>query len=830
MGRMMPLALQSDIRALRGQAPVVVQVRTGRTLLQMLEEANGGPDLAGDLVVVIGGQFVPRAWWGRVRPKPMTPVYAARKSLHGGSSGAILRLAAVAALTYFTFGAGGIGAAGGFAGLGTGFAGYAAATGAFMLGSLAVNALVPVANTSGGGDTSSQSWNQLTGTSNQLNQWGVIPCVLGEYRIYPPKAAITYTETLGEDSWIRVLLDLGFDIDPDDVLDLRVGDTPFSGFQDIQYEITTSPTLYTSDVAEESVGVQMDDAGDVVQRTTAPNVTAISLDIIYSGGLFGVGTSGKQFQLNTYWQVEYCATGTEAWQRPGNPRLSGFVNEGTRYNISGSTRKPFAVGIAWDVPAGQYDVRVTRVENPRGGSKNTYVDTAVYAVLRSIRDVVPSTTGTTKLALRMRTSDDLNGSVDSINCLIRRKIRVYDRNAGTWSAPQHSLNPAWVVYWLMTECKSLSKHVSAARQDLESWADYAEFCDLHGFQVRTVVDAGTTARVLINKLLGGALASIGEQGGRFRPVFDEGSADPEWTYTAMEIENFKATRVFTRLPQALRVQFVNPDANYADDEIIVLDDGYSYRGVDARGNPSSAPEPVEFETLQLQLAMTPQQAWRLGRYHFAQAKFRRTTYTIDLDIAGLPARRGALIEVPHDVIDSCVDVGRVTRLVTTNVPGGYAAMITLDETMETEDGVNYKLQLRSADGRNRRVLDCKPYSRYSRRYLLSTVPTVEIGDGAVLYVASQEIAKVLVTNKRHGSNYATSLTAVDYDARVAPYWANPPADLVSEVTGAGYGTPDVPVITSVVSTTVNDDSDDAGIKSPVVHIGLTRPSAISRRR
>ena len=75
------------------------------------------------------------------------------------------------------------------------------------------------------------------------------------------------------------------------------------------------------------------------------------------------------------------------------------------------------------------------------------------------------------------------------------------------------------------------------------------------------------------------------------PGIDPGDVQPTMQFTPAETHNFRMERPFLELPHALRVQFVNPEADWQQDEIIVLDDGYSYRGVDARGNPSSAPEP-----------------------------------------------------------------------------------------------------------------------------------------------------------------------------------------------------------------------------------------------
>src|SRR5690606_7212379 len=112
----------------------------------------------------------------------------------------------------------------------SGFAAYAAVGATYMLASLAVNALTKPPAPGGGGDANSTDgqWFQLTGTSNQINPWGVIPFVVGKSRLYPPHAALPYTETIGEKNYQYCLFDLGHgDIE---VSDIRIGNTPISDF------------------------------------------------------------------------------------------------------------------------------------------------------------------------------------------------------------------------------------------------------------------------------------------------------------------------------------------------------------------------------------------------------------------------------------------------------------------------------------------------------------------------------------------------------------------------------------------------------------------------
>jgi hypothetical protein len=796
----------------------IVPVKYGQTIAQMLAEANQGADYTTQLEVRVGGHVVPVEMWDRVRPKEGAVIHVTRLSLAGGGTRQIIGAIAMIALTYFTFGAGAV--AGWSLGTASVAGTFAVQASVYMLGSLAINALTKPPSLKTDGEQS-RKWNALTGTSNQANPYGVIPLVIGESRFYPPHAAVPYTQSVGEDSYQICLFDLGhgeIDVVPGSI---RIGDTPLSSYTNVSYEITRNPTLYKNDVAEISVMSSLNEVNDTATRTTSSNITRISLDLVATQGLYGVGNTGKKFVTWVKFRIEYRAVGASTWLTPATPQLSYLTKAGSIYEARRQHAHAYACGIAWDVPAGQYEVRVIRDSEHTSASHNTHVYDFTWTVLRSIKNTAPSTTGTTKLAMRIKATDQLNGTLQSLSLVVRQKVRVYDRGAGTWSAPQFSINPAWVAYWLLTECPAFSRHVTPNRIHLDTFADYAEWCDARSFEARGVLDAATTAGQLVEDVLACSLGSLGKRDGKYSIVYDSGETLPSMVFTPMEIEGFTMSRPFLKLPQALRVQFKNPDADYQEDEIVVVDDGYSYRGVDARGNPSSLPEPERFETLQLQYAQDAIHAWRVGRFHLAQGKFRPETYAWESDIAGLGTTRGDVVQVSTDVVEWGIGWGRIIAI---NVIGGNAELM-LDQDVVAEPGKTYAAQIRRDDGSS--VLASIP-DLYGTTHViqLSGVPTgLHVGDVCIIGEASRVSEKMLITSVRYtdGGN-RTQFTAVRYSPAVAPYWSNPPASITSEITGNVYSEVPIPVITGVISDQIHGDPDDAGIIAPGITISVGKPA------
>lgn len=105
-----------------GPSAAFAHFPAGQSLAQML-----GADASHSLRVAVGGYPVPRELWTRVRPKAGTIIHATGYP-QGGDGGKVLRMVALAALTYFTAGVGtgaygsilGVSSTGGLAAMGAG--------------------------------------------------------------------------------------------------------------------------------------------------------------------------------------------------------------------------------------------------------------------------------------------------------------------------------------------------------------------------------------------------------------------------------------------------------------------------------------------------------------------------------------------------------------------------------------------------------------------------------------------------------------------------------------------------------------------------------------
>lgn len=574
--------------------------------------------------------------------------------------------------------------------------------------------------------------------------------------------------------------------------------------------------FYRNDTAQTAIGVELEDDDEVV-RTTAQGTETIALDFVCPAGYRRIDNEGKIGELELHLDVHYRPVGTSTWMEPPAPRLSNLYpspGAGSMYQKIWLWYDPTTLGVSWDVPAGQYEVRVRRRTTP--GLTDNSAAMLVLNSLLSIRQVPASRTGTLKLAMRIRADNQLNGTLQSFSLYAEPKFPVYSEATNSWTR-QRTLNAGWLYHYILASSPATLQQVPASRMNLPQILNFVDFCDRHDFECRMVADTDSTVGQVLDMVLrtsgGERTMTDGKYGVTFLPEDEPLSV---FDYADTEVADFSMQRTFVEIPHALRIKFRNPLANWQDDEVIVLDDGYSYRGVDARGNPSSLPEPERFETIDLQATMLPQQAWRLGRMYFAQVKFIPAAYEWQTDKAALKITKGSAVTVQNPVASWGVAGGWV-RSITPGAPAGAgAATLVLDGEIETDPSKTYRMQIRSAAGTQ--AVACVPHSPLTGTFYLASMPTgVKPGDAGILGVAGEEQPLLVVTNISGNSDLDFTISATGWDPRVAPYWADPPENIISEVSGRPYTEPPDPPTITVVGG--EGEADDAGIPTPVLNIG-----------
>ncbi|MGO6835014.1 host specificity factor TipJ family phage tail protein [Rhizobium ruizarguesonis] len=641
-----------------------VRVQAGLSVAEIIKICEIEP---ARLYVTINGHSIEFANWSRVRVKAGASVNIIKvpgKGMLKSILGAVVALAAAIFAPYLL---------GLIAPALVGTAAGAAVTGLIgagltVAGSLALNALFPVAKPKQQATDETKTLYSIGGSQNESMQYGAVPEIFGVHRVSPPKAAGDYTEIVGNDQYLRQLFCVGYG--PIDISDIKIAETPIGTFEDASYEIITNhltqaPTLYTKPVYEESVSVLLDNASGWIQRTTADDVDEISVDVSFPNGVYRYKKkNGDRVHYGVNIEVHYAVAGSGAWMAMGTISVVA--------NSAQAVRRSLAVS----VPRGQYDVRLWKSSADYTGD-DTVSETAYWTAVRGRRNesVISFSKPLTLIALRIKATNELNGTVNQLNCIVSPRIRSW--NGVTWSSNQITRNPA-DHFRQVLQGNANARPVADASIDLQSIEDWHAYCTAQGFTFDLVATDQVSVYDRLTQIAAAGRASVSFRDGKWGVVWDVAGSDIVQHFTPRNSSGFSSTRAYADLPHGFRVAFINRDNNYLNDERVIYDDGYTVANA------------TKFEGLDFPGVTDTKLIWRHGRYHIAQLRLQRESYTLTTDFEHLVCTRGDRVRVNHDVV--------LWGLGAARVKAASAGGVTLDDTLQMESGKTYSMRFRLADG------------------------------------------------------------------------------------------------------------------------------------
>ena len=671
---------------------------------------------------------------------------------------------------------------------------------------MAINAIVPpyvtdpVTYDASGGDTKYS----LEANGNQVNRFGSVLAVLGRHRIYPQYAANPYTEQVGNDTYLRMLMNWGYG--PLEVSDIRIGDTPIDDYKNVEYEFDPmySPddplTLFPGSVQEENIGLALDKAGSSITRTTAMNTEEISIDLSFPAGMYTVSSeSGNVYQHHRNFIAEYRESGTEEWlplnissealwktvtetvrkkrltNGTGGPasryvyvtkvtRVYVGENPTNRIDITAKSKTAFVKGYRYrfDKP-GQYDIRITPLNDGYTGQMPdgyyTYVTSCRWGVMRSFKSDVPVLLdGLALSAFYIRATDQLNGTVTDLTGVVTSILPDWDKETQTW-IDRPTNNPASIFKAVLQE-NMISKPLLDKQIDLKQLQHWHEYCEENGFECNLIIEKALPLNDLLGKIASTGRATPAWLDGKRTVIIDEPKT-PKQVVTPRNSWGFSATKEFIDIPHAWRIPFANENKNYLTDEYIVYADGYN------------ADNATVYETLSFEGVTNPDQIYKMGKYYHNVAKLRPETYNFSMDIENLVCNRGDVMIINHDVPAYGIKSARIKQVILND--NDECTAVILDDFVIFEEGRSYYLRNRYKDGTlgvfnitNQFTVDDvngEKYTMYFEKPLVDLDIPSE-GDLCMVGVNEIETAKVLIKSVTPQNDFSANIEAVNYDENI----------------------------------------------------------------
>ena len=654
-----------------GNARQRLDVMPGLTIAQIVAlVAPGQQPSSGHLRVTLtndqGTVAVEERLWHRVRPNRGTTVVV--RAVPGKDALRSVLLAVVSIAASFV-------APILFPGLAVGSFGLSAATaGLGIIGSLLINALIPIETPDA---QERRNVYRIDGWRNDIRPGAPIPCALGKHRYAPPLAAQSYTEVVGDDQYIRALFCLGYG--PLRVSELRIGDTSVSDYEDIDIEIREGRpedlpvSLYPRQVLEEGAGVQLvrpkprnlsgeeiDGAEGVetpVIRFTAINTARASVILGFQAGLFHIDSKGRRRSQTVTIRIRARQNGLGDWL------------DVVTLDITADRQEAFLRQHSWDLPTrGRWQVEVTRMTDDNNDTQTS--DTVILSAIQSIRPEYPINMDkpVALIAVRVRATYQLNGSLDGLNALIEREGMV--RDAGEWTVG-FGRNPATAFLTALMGPQN-PYPVLESEIDLEQISDWYDWCDEKGLKYDRVHDAAEGFGDMLNAICGAGRASPRHDGVRWGVVIDRPETLVIDHINPRNSEQFEWSRDYFVPPDALRVRFWDESNNYEEAERIVPWPGYE--------------GPIRLtEAIDLPGKTDPVEIWIEARRRMYELMHRADSFSAIQSGFARVATRGDLVMGSFDVLSRTQMAARVKSVA--------GQLIEVDEQAVVPDGYGVRFRV-----------------------------------------------------------------------------------------------------------------------------------------
>lgn len=686
----------STFEVIAAPHPLKVETRriampVGLTLLEMLDAVQPDPVLMQHAVVFIGDHIVPRDYWHSVCPKEGASITVRVVPAGGGNKNLLRTLLSIAVIAASLTLGPEIGAVlVSEVGFGATFANAIGSALVTLTGTLLVNAIAPIRPAPTGGNQPSSPTFFIESARNTARPFQPVPVVLGRHRQVAPLAAQTYTETVGDDQFLRMLVVWGYGRLK--IEDVRIGETAISSFDDVQIEHREGRpgdapfTLFTNTVDQDAFNITLFQADGFSQRTAGPDADELSIDILFPKGLIVVSGEGESIPRPVTLEIQYRKVGAVTWLTPAFTAKTipdSRVN-GSEVTIVGKRTEAVRHGFRWPTPErGQYEVRCQRLSEDLGLSFRNAFDESAWVALRAITDEDPLNFPhpVAATALVIKATDQLNASVDELNAVV--SSYALDWNGAAW-VEQVTSNPA-SLYRHVLQGNANARALADNRIDLPTLQKWHEFSGAQGFEFSMIRDFQTSVWDTLADIASAGRASPAQVDGKWSVVCDVLQTAPTQHFTPRNSSRFRVERGFPDMPHALRVRFNNRDEDWRQDERIVYDDGYSEATA------------TEFNTLDAPGITDPDHIWKFARFAIAQGRLRPERWTFTVDFEHLVARRGDLVLITHDVLLVGLKSGRIKDLIldgSNNVTG-----LVSDEELPMEAGKSYGLSIRAVGDR-----------------------------------------------------------------------------------------------------------------------------------
>ena len=787
------------LRTERFTIPILPGTTLDKLAVWIKHEYKIAEELSSKITIMVNGIVVDSAKWHTTILKDTDKVEYRAVPGKGNTFRLILTLALVAA-------SGGISASIGSAFGAAGAAGGAAAfqlaspwlyagiqAGVMMVGGALINAISPVRPPDINSPGSTIQQYMVNGGANQIHPYEAIPVVLGKIKLTPPLGAVNYlTYENDTESYLSMLLLWGYGPLNIDATTLKIGNIALSEYTlpvtPVTLDRKVTPTaqqlidfnaIYGKDVKVVASNSTLTCPGEydaVLTEATYGTFVTVSSDApIYDAN--GAVVPINQFTVSLHLpqglrriQAEGKDSGKEeeAWVRieiqvkdgsgpwttwtdfglgDGTIKKDAFTVNKTYYNLNSNNqvqvrvRRKTGANAEW-----------TKNANGAGNVKSQIYGQVVLLQTVFLRNTMPikeplncTLAGT---ALKIKANEQLNGQIEGINAIVQTWAPSWNGTAWVTGVTN---NPAALFLYILKHPANpqrvLESEVSSKINltQIEYWHYY---CGQKGFQYNSILASQRSILEVLRDICAAGRASPAMVDGKWSVIIDEPKPNIIQHFTPHNSWGFESSKALAKMPDGLRVNYIDEDEDYQQAEIIVYNSG------------KSASNAELFESMQLPGVTKKSLVIDHARWHFAQAKLRPEVYRLNSDIEYLVCNRGDRVKVMHDVPMWGLGSGRIKNRIS-------STEFTLEEDIYIDISKNYTVRVRSSSGASiERTVDktglTSGYKTSVKITVAATATEIDSGDLYMFGEYQQEAQDLIVLSIEPSSNKTATISLMDY--------------------------------------------------------------------
>lgn len=519
---------------------------------------------------------------------------------------------------------------------------------------------------------------------------------------------------------------------------------PGSGIFEARLRLTHIDGVSTVTAQAVTRGVE---PGSWFEASTAQAVDTVSVSLHFPQGLRRIVAqgdgAGNSEGVSVQFSVQRSSDGV-TWTALDSFSISGIKKDAfttvktySRFNISADTDALKFIRVRRETGDNIED-------NPNYKYYSQAVLHNVAFTTNSKPAIDPPNCKIAKTVIKIKASDQLNGSVEGFNAIVQTIAPVW--NGTDWNTQAPTSNPASLMIYVLTHPAN-PRRKTLNNIDLANLGHFYNYCQTKGFEYNAVLGSQRSLLDVLRDICAAGRGSPALKDGKWSVTIDEPKAQIVQMFTPHNSWGFEGVKNLPDIPHGLRVRYYDQDQSYQEAEIIVYNTGYS------EANASL------FESITLPGVTKKSSVIDHARWHMAQAKLRPEVYSFNADIEYIVSNRGDRVKKMHGVPMWGLGSGRIKNRISSTV-------LELDEPVPMEAGKNYMLRIRSKTGAMiTRNLVAATADGYYDEVTLTASTTQAEADALDLFMFGenqQEGQDLLIISVEPTSSKSARITCVDY--------------------------------------------------------------------